>query len=65
MRLLFTDPRMRSLYPDWEGLARSVVSYVRMEAAPKPDDPCLAELVGTSPSETSTSASGGPERTLP
>src|SRR6266542_816306 len=29
MRLLFTDPRMRSLYPDWEGLARSVVSYIR------------------------------------
>ena len=46
MRLLFTDPRMRSLYPDWEGLARSVISYVRMEAARKPDDPALAELVG-------------------
>src|SRR5436189_2864688 len=27
MRLLFTDPRMRSLYPEWEELARSVVSY--------------------------------------
>jgi transcriptional regulator with XRE-family HTH domain len=46
MRLLFTDPRMRSLYPDWEGLARAVVSYIRMEAARKPDDPRLAELVG-------------------
>ncbi len=46
MRLLFTDPRMRSLYPDWEGLARSVVSYIRMEAARKPEDPRLAELVG-------------------
>ena len=46
MRLLFTDPRMRCLYPDWEGLARSVVSYIRMEAARKPDDPRLAELVG-------------------
>src|SRR5881397_4127856 len=46
MLLLFTDPRMRSLYPDWEGLARSVVSYIRMEAARKPDDPRLAELVG-------------------
>jgi transcriptional regulator with XRE-family HTH domain len=46
IRLLFTDPRMRSLYPDWEGLARSVVSYIRMEAARKPDDPRLAELVG-------------------
>src|SRR5438270_825220 len=46
MRLLFTDPRMRTLYPDWEELARSVVSYMRMEAARKPDDPRLAELVG-------------------
>src|SRR5438132_6169434 len=46
MRLLFTDPRMRSLYPEWEELARSVVSYIRMEAARKPDDPRLAELVG-------------------
>lgn len=46
MRLLFSDPRMRSLYPDWEGLARAVVSYIRMEAARKPDDPRLAELVG-------------------
>ena len=46
VRLLFTDPRMRSLYPEWEELARSVVSYLRMEAARKPDDPRLAELVG-------------------
>jgi transcriptional regulator with XRE-family HTH domain len=46
MRLLFTDPRLRSLYPEWEELARSVVSYMRMEAARKPDDPRLAELVG-------------------
>jgi transcriptional regulator with XRE-family HTH domain len=46
MRLLFIDPRMRALYPEWEELARSVVSYMRMEAARKPDDPRLAELVG-------------------
>ena len=46
MRLLFTDPRLRSLYPDWQGLARAVVSYMRMEAARRPDDPRLAELVG-------------------
>src|SRR5437667_2937852 len=46
VRLLFTDPRMRSLYPEWEELARSVVSYIRMEAARQPDDPRLAELVG-------------------
>jgi transcriptional regulator with XRE-family HTH domain len=46
LRLLFTDPRMRSLYPDWEGLARAVIAYIRMEAARKPDDPALAELIG-------------------
>ena len=46
LRLIFTDPRMRALYPDWEGLARAVISYIRMEAARKPDDPRLAELVG-------------------
>jgi transcriptional regulator with XRE-family HTH domain len=46
MRLIFTEPRMRALYPDWEGLARAVVSYIRMEAARKPDDPRLAEIVG-------------------
>jgi transcriptional regulator with XRE-family HTH domain len=46
VRLLFTDPRLRALYPDWEELARAVVSYMRMEAARKPDDPRLAELVG-------------------
>src|SRR5437667_7727405 len=46
MRLLFTDPRMPSPYPEWEPLARTVVSYLRMEAARKPDDPRLAELVG-------------------
>jgi transcriptional regulator with XRE-family HTH domain len=44
--LLFTDPRLRSLYPEWEELARAVVSYLRMDAARKPDDPRLAELVG-------------------
>lgn len=46
LRLIFTDPRMRALYPDWEGLARAVISYIRMEAARTPDDPRLAELIG-------------------
>src|SRR5437764_9745281 len=46
MRLLFTDPRLRSLYPEREELARAVVSYMPMQAARKPDDPRLAELVG-------------------
>ena len=41
LRLLFTDPRMRSLYPDWEGLARAVIAYIRMEAARKPETGAL------------------------
>jgi transcriptional regulator with XRE-family HTH domain len=46
LRLIFTDPRMRALYPDWEGFARAVITYIRMEAAREPDDPRLAELIG-------------------
>jgi transcriptional regulator with XRE-family HTH domain len=46
LRLIFTDARMRALYPDWEGLARACVAYVRMEAAERPDDLRLATLVG-------------------
>lgn len=46
LRLVFTDPRMRGLYPDWEGLARACVAYVHMEAAESPGDLRLATLVG-------------------
>lgn len=46
VRLLFTDPRMRSLYKDWETVARTAVAQLRMEAAKYPDDARLANLVG-------------------
>ncbi|MBV9046867.1 MAG: hypothetical protein JOY58_01270 [Solirubrobacterales bacterium] len=46
LRLIFTDPRMRNLYPEWEDLARATTAYVRMEAANKRDDPRLTTLVG-------------------
>jgi transcriptional regulator with XRE-family HTH domain len=45
-RLLFLDPRMRSLYPDWEEAGRIAAATLRMEAATAPDDPHLAILVG-------------------
>lgn len=45
-RILFTDPAMRSLYPDWEYVARTAVAQLRMEAATYPDDSRLASLVG-------------------
>lgn len=46
VRLLFTEPALRDLYPDWEELARMTVAYLRMEAAENPDDPRLAAMVG-------------------
>ncbi|WP_369374576.1 helix-turn-helix domain-containing protein [Promicromonospora sp. Populi] len=46
VRLLFTDPAMRSLHVDWADAARSAVASLRMEAARDPGDPELAVLVG-------------------
>ncbi|HJB09207.1 MAG TPA: helix-turn-helix transcriptional regulator [Candidatus Brachybacterium merdavium] len=46
LRILFTDPAMRTLYQDWESVARTAVAQLRMEAAKYPDDPRLMALVG-------------------
>ncbi|MEU8675455.1 helix-turn-helix transcriptional regulator [Streptomyces sp. NPDC048560] len=46
LRILFTDPVMRTLYADWEKVARTAVAQFRMEAAKYPDDPRLTALVG-------------------
>ncbi|WP_432187319.1 helix-turn-helix transcriptional regulator [Streptomyces sp. Tue6028] len=46
LRLLFVDPAMRSLYADWETVARTCVAQLRMEAVKYPDDPRLTALVG-------------------
>jgi len=46
VRILFTDPAMRTLYKDWESVAKIAVAQLRMEAAKCPDDPRLATLVG-------------------
>ncbi|MFE3824319.1 helix-turn-helix domain-containing protein [Streptomyces sp. NPDC059092] len=46
VRILFTDPAMRTLYADWRGVARTSVAQLRMEAAKYPDDPRLTALVG-------------------
>ncbi|WP_431985380.1 helix-turn-helix domain-containing protein [Streptomyces qinglanensis] len=45
-RILFTDPEMRTLYTDWEDVARTAVAQLRMEAAKYPDDTRLTALVG-------------------
>ena len=46
VRLLFTDPAMRTLYADWKAVARHTVGLLRKEAAAYPQDPRLAALVG-------------------
>lgn len=46
LRLLFTHPAMRTLYADWDTVARTAVAQLRMEAAKYPDDPRLTSLVG-------------------
>ncbi|MFE4367617.1 helix-turn-helix domain-containing protein [Streptomyces sp. NPDC056835] len=46
VRLVFTDPAMRTLYCDWETVARTCAAQLRMEAAKYPDDPRLTALVG-------------------
>ncbi|MGM7648451.1 helix-turn-helix transcriptional regulator [Nocardia sp. JW2] len=46
VRMVFTDPAMRTLYDDWEGVARTCVAILRMDAAANPTDPQLTALVG-------------------
>lgn len=46
VRHIFTDPAMRTLYPDWETAARNTVAGLRRRAAARPDDLRLVALVG-------------------
>ncbi|MEU2779900.1 transcriptional regulator, partial [Streptomyces sp. NPDC007162] len=46
VRLLFTDPDMRTLYVAWESVAHACVRQLRTEGAKCPGDARLAELVG-------------------
>ncbi|MGC5032780.1 helix-turn-helix domain-containing protein [Micromonospora sp. DT229] len=46
IRLAFLDQRVRSLYRDWEKVAKECVAYLRMDAGRYPEDPALARLVG-------------------
>ncbi|MFD5179864.1 helix-turn-helix transcriptional regulator [Nocardia sp. NPDC058379] len=46
VRMVFTDPAMRTLYADWEAVARTCVAILRMDAATNPTDPQLSTLVG-------------------
>lgn len=46
VRMIFTNPRVRALYADWESMARSNVALLRRRAADDPTDPRLTALVG-------------------
>jgi transcriptional regulator with XRE-family HTH domain len=46
IRLLFTDPAMRRLYDDWEGVTRLALAQLRMDSVKYPGDPRLAAIVG-------------------
>ncbi|CAM5735136.1 Helix-turn-helix domain-containing protein OS=Streptomyces tendae OX=1932 GN=GUR47_24515 PE=4 SV=1 [Streptomyces tendae] len=46
VRLVFREPAVRALYPDWEWVAQTTLAQLRREAARDPKDPRLAELVG-------------------
>lgn len=46
VRLIFIDRRMRTLFEDWEAVAKACIAIIRREAASNPDDPGLAALVG-------------------
>lgn len=46
VRIVFTDPSVRTLYPHWDQNARLCVAQLHMEVARDPRDPRLAQLVG-------------------
>lgn len=45
-RMVFLDPHVRELYPDWKGKCRDTVDDLRLVAGRYQDDARLAELVG-------------------
>ncbi|KUI29481.1 hypothetical protein AU196_03885 [Mycobacterium sp. IS-1742] len=45
VRMVFTHPSVRMLFPNWEDVARTSVAVLRMEAREHPADPQLAGLV--------------------
>lgn len=46
VRMLFTDPALRTLHADWPGAARAAVAQLRTAAVTHPDDRRLTALVG-------------------
>lgn len=46
IRLAFLHPQVRSIYRDWDKVAKECVAYLRMDAGRYPEDPALARLIG-------------------
>ena len=44
--MVFLDPVAQEFYADWDNAARGVVSNLRAESAPFPDDPHVTAIVG-------------------
>ena len=44
--LLFLDPAVRAVYPEWESVARDALAFLRGAAGRHPDDPGIVGLVG-------------------
>jgi hypothetical protein len=45
VRQMFLDPSRRTLFPDWEDVARTLLQNVRARAASHAGDPAFVELV--------------------
>ncbi|MFD5702436.1 helix-turn-helix domain-containing protein [Streptomyces lasiicapitis] len=45
-RLMFLDPAVRELFPDWQAEAVRTAAFLRMATGDMPDDPALADLIG-------------------
>ncbi|CAM5724131.1 Helix-turn-helix domain-containing protein OS=Streptomyces microflavus OX=1919 GN=G3I39_00060 PE=4 SV=1 [Streptomyces microflavus] len=45
-RLVFLSPAYRDLFVEWDSKASDMVSYLRLYAGCRPDDPQLSALVG-------------------
>lgn len=45
IRLLFTEPRMRTLYADWLGVVDLALAQLRMDSARNPEDPVLQSII--------------------
>jgi transcriptional regulator with XRE-family HTH domain len=46
IRLVFLDPAVRAVYPEWDSVARDALASLRRAAGRYPDDPAITGLVG-------------------